>query len=729
MSSNIRAGRAFVEIGVTDRWTAPLRTAAARLKSFGSATQNVGKSMIAAGLTAGAPIIGSAMLFAGFDQGMQNVAAKSGATAEQMQALRAKAKELGATTSFSATEAAQGMEMLAQAGLNADQILGGIGPMLKLAAAGALDLGTAADIATNIATPFGIAADEIGRVADVLAVTATSSNTDVISLGESFKMVAPLAAATGNSLEEMAAALGVMANQGMKGTMAGTGLADMMKTMVEPAAIEQFKKLGVETQDAAGNLRPVRDLMRDLNTKTSGMTQGERIGILQNVYGLHLKTGLALMDNMELYDQLAAKTTNAGGASDRMAATMLDSVKGSFLILKSAVEGVAIEIGEAIKAPLRSVMDTGAAIFSALTGVVAANPEIVQAISGVIAAIVGIGGALVGIGMFAKFAGIGLGMLISGFSMLIAPVTALWGMLGGVTGILGIFGAGMGAIASPALLLAAVIASVAAVIGYLVITSESGSAAMAGFADGVGAAVDYVVGYLKTLWEIASTAFGGIKDALQAGDLGLAAQIAGQALYAGFVETFGGVLTFFDNIITKIRGGFLEVVKVASQLFGWLADKLPGGAGEYFRTMEADLTATQDRLKEENQARNEGRINARQKLDDLRGQAAERLAEKNGEAEAKARTAAADAPAPMATEDTIWTSGSLETVKKKADEALGALGGAALGTFSGFAAGLLGSARPADERTAKATERTAKAAEDLVKIIPDIKPEPAVFGP
>ena len=240
---------------------------------FGGGFRDLGKQLTL-GITL--PVAGLAAAvgkFAGdFEQSMNNVAAKTGAVGPAFDALREKAKELGLKTKFSATQAADAMAFLGQAGCNTDEIMKGIGGTLDLAAAGGLELARAADIASNVLGGFNESASETGRVADVMAQAAANSNTSVEQLGEAMSFVAPIAKAAGLSIEETAAFIGILGDAGIQSTRAGTGLRGALAGLIKPTTEsgKALKQLGIETLDAEGNMRPLQDIMAELQRAGAG---------------------------------------------------------------------------------------------------------------------------------------------------------------------------------------------------------------------------------------------------------------------------------------------------------------------------------------------------------------------------------------------------------------------------------------------------------------------------
>ncbi|KAA5540273.1 phage tail tape measure protein [Roseiconus nitratireducens] len=294
--------------------------------------------------------------FAQFDGAMAQVAAISGATGNQLDSLRDKAKELGSTTQFSASQAAEGMKFLGQAGYSTNEILEGIGPTLSLAAAGALELGQAADIASDVSSAFGLAATDIGRVADVLAVTATSANTNVEMMGETFKYAAPLAKAAGQSLEEMSAAAGLLGNSGIKATVAGTDLKNILEELASSKVSKAFKAMDVTVTDATGNIRPMLDLLNEFGNRTSNLPGAERLELFADLFGRSAKSAIVLADaGGGAIDELRSKMQSATGTADRMAGIMQNSLAGVGTRIKSALEGLSISMIDGVSKSLSKV--------------------------------------------------------------------------------------------------------------------------------------------------------------------------------------------------------------------------------------------------------------------------------------------------------------------------------------------------------------------------------------
>ena len=284
------------------------------------------RGFAALGAAATIAIADSIRVFADFETSMLRVKAISGATGEEFKSLSDLAKELGSTTAFTAREAAQAMGFLAQAGFEVGEVHQALPKVLSLAAAGQLDLAQAADITASVLRGFGLEASESGRVADVLAAAASKSNTSVEGMGEAFKFAGPVASAMGVSLEETAAALGVLSNAGLKGSLAGTGLRMVLVKMGEDVAGAGGLTQALETLNTDG-VQAVVETMKQLDARAG-------------------TAAVALTGQMGVLKQLHKEMQSVDGISDRMAETMLSGIGGSAVKTGSALEGLRIQIGE-----------------------------------------------------------------------------------------------------------------------------------------------------------------------------------------------------------------------------------------------------------------------------------------------------------------------------------------------------------------------------------------------
>ncbi|RIL95822.1 phage tail tape measure protein, partial [Staphylococcus equorum] len=322
-----------------------------RLQEIGSKMQSVGRNMI---MYVSAPIVagfGAAVKKSiDFDDSMRKVKATSGATGNEFQQLRDKALEMGAKTKFSASESADALNYMALAGWDTKDMLGGIDGVMQLAAASGEDLGQVSDIVTDSLTAFGMKAKDSGHFADVLAQTSSKANTDVRGLGEAFKYAAPVAGALGYTVEDTSIAIGLMSNAGIKGEKAGTALRTMFTNLSSPtkAMKEKMDELGISITDSSGNMLPMRDVMDQLRGKFKGLSKEQQASAAATIFGKEAMSGALAIINAsdEDYQKLTKSIDGSKGAAKRMSDEMEGGIGGSIRQMKSAIESLAISIGD-----------------------------------------------------------------------------------------------------------------------------------------------------------------------------------------------------------------------------------------------------------------------------------------------------------------------------------------------------------------------------------------------
>lgn len=363
-------GRAYrLTIGLIDRTSNGIRSLEARLgrltaKAYnvtmnlrGSAARGIRNTLdsalgaatgmtmnMAAGAGIGYGIYDTVQTYKSFEQQMSTVGAIRGlqSTSEEMQALTAKAKEMGAKTVFSASEAGKAFEYMAMAGWDTQQMLGGVEGIMNLAAASGEDLGRVSDIVTDAMTAFGMEAGQAGHFADVLAQAASNSNTNVGMMGETFKYAAPLAGTLGYSIEDVALATGLMASAGIKAEQAGTSLRTIM-TRLDDAS----ETLGIDIHDLeTGKMRPLRAILGDMRKAFAGMTDAERLANAESIAGKYAMSGFLAMMNAseESLENMTKAVDNADGAAERMSKLRLDNLAGDLTLLDSAWKGFQIDL-------------------------------------------------------------------------------------------------------------------------------------------------------------------------------------------------------------------------------------------------------------------------------------------------------------------------------------------------------------------------------------------------
>ena len=316
------------------------------------------KSAVAVGASLALPI----KIGMDFEAQIVRVKALAGASQEEFEALKEKAKELGATTKYSATEVAQAFEYMVMAGMKTKDILISAQDVLNLATIGNLDLARASDIATNIMSGFGLKAQELSRVIDVMAKTITTSNTSVQELGETMKYVAPIASAVGASLEEVSAMAGLLGNVGIKGSQAGTTLRAMFLRLSAPTgeAAKALQMLGVTTTDAQGRLKPMPVILKELAKALKLLPQAQRMEILKQIFGEEPAAGaqelLKAAETGEL-DKYIETIRNSKGSAQKMVDELNSTLKASITSLLSSLQTLAIEIFEPMKPYVKGFID------------------------------------------------------------------------------------------------------------------------------------------------------------------------------------------------------------------------------------------------------------------------------------------------------------------------------------------------------------------------------------
>lgn len=297
-----------------------------------------------------------------FDSAMSKVQAVSGASAEDIEKLTAKAKEMGEITKFSATESAEALNYMAMAGWKTEDMLNGLEGIMNLAAASGSDLATTSDIVTDALTAMGYSAGDAGRLADVMAAASSNANTNVEMMGATFQYAATVAGSLGYSMEDVAVATGLMANAGIKGEKAGTALRSIMQRLATDTggAATAMHEMGVETVNADGTMRPLSDVMADLRKAMGKLTDEQKTATAKTIAGTEAMGGLlAIVNATETdYDKLTAAVKNSTGAAEKMAATMQDNVGGKMTLLKSQLEGIYLTIWKKVEPIISKTIDS-----------------------------------------------------------------------------------------------------------------------------------------------------------------------------------------------------------------------------------------------------------------------------------------------------------------------------------------------------------------------------------
>lgn len=493
-----------------------------------------------------------------FEQAMAQVQAVSSATGEELAKLEEKARELGATTKFSAKEAAQALNYMAMAGWDTQQMLSGIDGVMKLAAASGEDLAIVSDIVTDALTAFGMTADQSTQFADLLANTARNANTNITMLGESFKYVAPVFGSLGYSAEDAALALGLMANAGIKGSQAGTSLRAAITRMVnatgEAAAI--IDELGLKLTDAQGNMIPFVQVMDQLRQTFSNLTSEQQAQYASLLFGQEAMSAMLAIINAseEDYRKLTEATREYSGAADEMSNIMSDTLKGRIDEFKSALEELALQYFEVVEPFLKLFIEFLTKLVQIL-GMLPGPLKLIVVILSTLAALAG--PVLIFMGKLIQ-AWQTVGPVLSkvlpalqGFTGLLAKGTALVAKL---IPVLKVVGASIAALALPVLKVVAVVTALAAAV-YLVIKNW-----------------DKIKDFFSLLWE-------GIKEGLSSFVSWFTDKWNGIVEFLKKINLFeigkniimslwNGIKSFLSNIWEGIKGIGKGFVGLFKQIFG-----------------------------------------------------------------------------------------------------------------------------------------------------------------
>ena len=406
---------------------------------------------------------------ADFDAAMSKVAAVSGATGDELDALRDKAREMGAKTKFSASEAADAMNYMAMAGWKTGDMLEGIEGIMNLAAASGEDLATTSDIVTDALTAFGLSAADSGHFADVLAAASSNANTNVSMMGETFKYCAPVAGSLGFSCEDTAQAIGLMANSGIKGSQSGTALRSIMTVLAGDVKFcgDAFGEIEIATTNTDGSMRELNDILADCRVAFAQMSESEQASAAQALVGKNAMSGfLALMnaapeDIQKLEGAISTcsdEIDGYNGVTEKMAAVMQDNLAGQITILKSQLQELAISFGEILMPAIRSIVSRIQGLIDKFNALSPATKETIVKVALVAAALgpllVVVGKTMVGVGKLMKF--------VSNLPTIIAGAKAAFTS----------FGAVIGGISAPVVAVIAVIAALVAAFVHLWRTNE-----------------------------------------------------------------------------------------------------------------------------------------------------------------------------------------------------------------------------------------------------------------
>lgn len=430
-----------------------------KISSIGSAVSTTG-STLTKSLTVPIAGLGTAAtkLAADFEGAMSKVEAISGSTEEEMSQLTDKAIEMGAKTKFSAKESADAFTYMAMAGWDAEQMMSGIAGIMSLAAADGLDLATTSDIVTDALTAFGLQASDSAEFADALAMASSAANTNVAMLGESFKYVAPVAGSLGYDYRDIAVALGLMANSGIKASQAGTTLRAALTRLVKPGdtALNLMEEYNISMTKADGSMKSYAEVMDMLRDKLGGLTEAEQAKAAAVLFGQEAMSGMLAIINASEgdYQKLTDAIYNSKGAAEEMASVMMDNLSGAIEQFLGALESLAIKVGTAMIPVIRQITEfitglveklntlsdeqiqmivTIAAVVAAIGPLLLIIGKVISAIASIgsaIGSIITVGGKVLSFGAtlisgLTKVAGVITGVVIPAIASISAPVWAV----------------------------------------------------------------------------------------------------------------------------------------------------------------------------------------------------------------------------------------------------------------------------------------------------------------
>ena len=625
---------------------AKIDEAGKKIEAFGDSVTGVGQKIMPASLAVAGLGTAAVKTAADFDESMSKVAAVSGATGDDLDALREKAREMGAKTKFSASEAADAMNYMAMAGWKTEDMLSGIEGIMNLAAASGEDLAATSDIVTDALTAFGLSVQDSGHFADILAAASSNANTNVSMMGETFKYCAPIAGALGFSAEDTAQAIGLMANAGIKGSQAGTALRTIMNNLTGEIKLSG-KALGdvtIATTNADGSMRDLSDILADCRGAFSQLSESEQAAAAEALVGKNAMSGfLALMNAgegdieklssaIDSCSDTFVKTVDGAiipmsqaleegidwveeynGVAEQMAAVMQDNLGGQLTILKSQLQELAISFGEMLMPAIRAIVSKIQVFVDKLNGMSESQRKAILTIGLIVAAL---GPLLVILGTLISK----VGAAMQGFVKLATGVKKLGVAVKAGTGVFGKLGAALGGISAPVLAIVAVVAVLIAAFKHLWDTNEEFRKAITAIWEGIVSKVqafcqgivdrlnalgfDFasIVNVLKSLWDglcqflapvfeaafnVVSTVLGTVLDVIT----GLLDVFIGlftgnwSQMWEGVKEIFSGV---WDGITSLFDTALNLLKSLAETVFGWFGttwESVWTGIKSFFETI------------------------------------------------------------------------------------------------------------------------------------------------
>lgn len=570
---------------------APFDEYAAKAEKVGGTLTSVGQKLLPLSTSIAGLGVAAVKTTADFDSEMSKVSAISGATGTDLDKLRGKAREMGAKTKFSASEAAQGMQYMAMAGWKTQDMMDGLEGIMNLAAASGEDLASTSDIVTDALTAFGLSAKDSSHFSDILAAASSNANTNVSMMGETFKYAAPVLGSLGYTAEDAALAIGLMANAGIKSSQAGTSLRGAITNLAKPTdtVAAAMDKYGISLTDSSGKMLSLRELMEQLRQKLGGLSEAEQAQAAAALFGKNAMSGmLAIINGSDKdFEKLAGAIDNCDGSSEKMANTMNDNLQGQITILMSQLQELAISFGEILMPKIRDIVTHIQNFVDKLNAMDEGQKETILRIGMFVAALAPM---LMGLGKVIIFS--------ANVSRALGTLSAGLVKAGGFSGV---FTKALGLITSPAAIVVGAIAAITAVIIHLWNTNEDFRNTITAiwqkikdaftiFAAGIserlsalGITFSDVTSAIKTIWDgfcnllalVMEAAFNTIAIALQtAFNVILGIWDVFSAVFSGdwsgaweavkgiFSSVWDGLKEYFSTIIGAVKG-------VADVFLGW----------------------------------------------------------------------------------------------------------------------------------------------------------------
>lgn len=573
-----------------------------KLKDMGDKVTGVGEKFLPATVAVAGLGTAAVKTAADFDSQMSKVSAISGATGDDLDKLREKAREMGAKTKFSASEAGAAFEYMAMAGWKTEDMLGGIEGIMNLAAASGEDLATTSDIVTDALTAFGLSASDSGHFADVLAAASSNANTNVSMMGETFKYAAPIAGALGFSVEDTAEAIGLMANAGIKGSQAGTSLRTIMNNLAGEVKIcgDAIGTVTIQTTNADGSMRELSDILADCRAAFSQLSESEQAAAAEALVGKNAMSGfLALMNAGEGdINKLSSAIENCDGTSQKMAETMQDNLEGQLTILKSQLQELAISFGEILMPVVRDFVSGLQKLVDWFNGLSDGTKRLITTLALLVAAI---GPVLIIVGKVMS----AVGTIMTWAPKIAGAVSTVmsWGpkiasAIGVVKGALSSLWAVL--MANPIVLIIAAIAALVAAFVYLWNHSEAFRNFWINLWENIKSAVTTVVEAVKvflenawnaisttaqTVWNGISTFFSGIWEGIKT-----VVTTVTTAISTAITTAWNAIYEFFEPLLSALQYLFETIWQAIQILIGMALDAISAKVQEIWNGIVAFLT-------------------------------------------------------------------------------------------------------------------------------------------